>query len=646
MRRPPVFAARIWIAAFAVLFACLWLAGKARAAEEILSYHADIQVRPDAALDVTETILVRAEGRSIKRGIFRDFPTKYRTPSGLIRTAGFSVEEVKRDGKSEPYRTEGIPAGTRVYIGDADVFLSPGEYTYTLRYTTTRQLRFFGEYDELYWNVTGNFWSFPINTASATVRLPDGARILQYAAYTGYRGSTGSDAQARQEGPRRITFETTRPLRTREGLTIAVAWPKGVVQQPSDLSIALRRVFDNWGLILLAIGVTGVIACYVWAWRRAGQDPPKGTIIPLFHPPEELTPAGASFLFYRGFKNKRGVSKAFLAALVALAVGKHIAIREEDNEITLERGPDAGREISGPGEQRIYNRMLDTRQSFAFTKANGKTVASTLSSFSSAIENAFGNGRYFTRNLGWFILGAALSVATLVGFLAGGGLDDPTGGLIIPVTIFAVLGVYLLSAGLRRFRGSVPGGSYIVGGLAFIAGLIVTLGVVSTLLAFEDLSAIAPAAAFILAIVNVTFFHLLPAPTVAGRKLMDEVEGFRMYLETAEAERMNMVDAPEMSVELFERYLPYAVGLGVEEPWSRAYEAHVARALPDQEAGYHPGWYYGPRWNSASIAHSTSAVSGALASGMASAVPSSSGSGSGGGGSSGGGGGGGGGGGW
>ncbi|HSM19636.1 MAG TPA: DUF2207 domain-containing protein, partial [Hyphomicrobiales bacterium] len=559
---------------------------------------------------------------------------------------GFSVEEVERDGRPEPYHTESLPAGTRVYIGDADVFLDPGEYTYTLRYITTRQLRFFDDYDELYWNVTGNFWTFPIRTASATVLLPEGARILQHAAYTGYRGSTASDARAIQEGPGRIAFETTRPLRAREGLTVAVAFPKGVVQQPSELATTLRRVLDNWGTLLLVIGVPGVILFYIWAWRRAGQDPPKGTIIPQFHPPDELTPAGTSFLFYRGFNKKRGVSKAFLAALVALAVGRHVSIRENDDEITLDRGPNEGRNINGPGEQRIYDLLLADSPSFSFTKAHGKTVAKALSRFSSAIEDAYGRGRYFTKNLGWFIPGVVLSIAALAAFLAGGGVYELAGGLLVPVTIFSVLGVYLLSAGLRRLRGSVPGGSYIVGGLALIAGVIVTLGVIAALFQLDGLTAIAPVAAFILAAVNVTFLRLLPAPTVAGRKLMDEVEGFRMYLETAEAERMNLVDAPEMSLELFERYLPHAVGLGVEEPWSQAYEAYVARTLPDRQGAYQPSWYPGPSWNSARIARSTSAVSSAIASGMALAVPSSSGSGSGGGGFSGGGGGGGGGGGW
>jgi uncharacterized membrane protein len=143
----------------------------------------------------------------------------------------------------------------------------------------------------------------------------------------------------------------------------------------------------------------------------------------------------------------------------------------------------------------------------------------------------------------------------------------------------------------------------------------------------------------------VLFFHLLRAPTIAGRKVMDDIEGFKLYLTVAETERMNLEDAPDMSTDLFERYLPYAIGLGVEKPWSRALEAHLARVAPEMEGRtYHPTWYHGSSWDSSRLDAATAGLASAIAGSVASSMPSSSGSG--GGGSSGGGGGGGGGGGW
>src|SRR5690606_35745609 len=135
----------------------------------------------------------------------------------------------------------------------------------------------------------------------------------------------------------------------------------------------------------------------------------------------------------------------------------------------------------------------------------------------------------------------------------------------------------------------------------------------------------------------------LRAPTIAGRKVMDEIEGFKLYLTVAEAERMNLAEAPDMSTDLFERYLPHAIGLGVEKPWSQAFAAHLARVVPDaaDRAGYYPTWYHGSSWDSGRIAAATSGLASSIAGSVASSMPSSSGSGSTGGGSSGGGGGGG-----
>ena len=112
-------------------------------------------------MTVVETITVNSTGNVIKRGIYREFPTRYKDRHGNNYVVDFSVNEVLRDGKPESYHLEGLSNGTRVYIGRKEVFLNPGTYTYTIRYSTNRQLGFFKDHDELYWNVTGNGWSFP-----------------------------------------------------------------------------------------------------------------------------------------------------------------------------------------------------------------------------------------------------------------------------------------------------------------------------------------------------------------------------------------------------------------------------------------------------------------------------------------------------
>ena len=133
----------------------------AAANERIGAFHSRIVVHPDASLTVTETITVNSEGQEIKRGIIREFPTKYQDKHGHTVRVGFEIVEIRRDGQLEPYHTEKAANGVKIYIGQKDVLLQPGKHTYTITYQTTRQLGFFKDYDELYWNVTGNGWTFP-----------------------------------------------------------------------------------------------------------------------------------------------------------------------------------------------------------------------------------------------------------------------------------------------------------------------------------------------------------------------------------------------------------------------------------------------------------------------------------------------------
>jgi hypothetical protein len=150
------------------------------------------------------------------------------------------------------------------------------------------------------------------------------------------------------------------------------------------------------------------------------------------------------------------------------------------------------------------------------------------------------------------------------------------------------------------------------------------------------------------AMLNGLFFYLMKAPTALGRPVMDQLEGFRMYMETAEQDRLNM-QAPEITAQRFEALLPYAVALDVEKPWSEAFAAALQRAYPGDSnamSHYSPRWRTGSGWSGSSFGNSVSSTVGSASAALAAAVPSSSSSGFGGGGGSGGGGGGGGGGGW
>jgi hypothetical protein len=245
-----------------ILFAALVLFAAqvpGQAQERILNFISDVTVLANGDLDVTETITIQAEGSQFRRGIFRDFPTSYRRRSdGTNVIVGFEVISVTRNGRPEPYRTESYSNGVRTRIGSADVFIPRGQNTYAIRYRTTRQIGFFEKFDELYWNATGNGWAFTIESAEARITLPAGAQIGQNALYTGPQGANGKDAQVVEQTANRIVWRTTRRLPPFNGLTVAVAWQKGIVAPPSGAQQAVYFLQDNLPILAALIGVIGI----------------------------------------------------------------------------------------------------------------------------------------------------------------------------------------------------------------------------------------------------------------------------------------------------------------------------------------------------------------------------------------------------
>jgi hypothetical protein len=353
------------------LLAAAWLlnmavAGGAQARERIVNFDSEIWVYPDSTMTVRETITVIAEGQSIKRGIYRDFPTTYKDRFNNKIVVGFDVISVLRNGQPEPHHTERIANGVRLYIGDKDVFIPKGQHVYTIDYRTNRQLGFFEGFDELYWNVTGNGWDFEIERAGARVHLPEGARILEHAGYTGRQGEAKQDFRIdlRSDG---ILYETTRPLSKRQGLTIAVSWPSGFVARPTQAQKLAYLINDNSILVAGLIGLGLLTAYYILVWVFVGQDPKGGSIVPHYDPPKGFSPAAARYVSRMGFDDK-----TFTAAIVSLAVKSAVTIKEySDKSYALEK---TGQESHlSLGERAVHRKLFSHgRKSIELKQSNHK----------------------------------------------------------------------------------------------------------------------------------------------------------------------------------------------------------------------------------------------------------------------------------
>ncbi len=616
------------------LLLLLLLALPALAEERILDFHSEIAIQPDSSLIVEERIRVRAEGQRIRRGIYRDFPTRYSTRLGGSRTVGFELLETLRDGQPEASRIESRGNGLRIYLGRADLFLQPGEYEYRIRYRTTRQLGFFEDHDELYWNVTGNGWAFPIEQASARVELPAEVdpQELKLDGFTGPQGSTERFLTSYIEDGRHVYFETTQPLAPREGLTLVLGWPKGLVAPHSETEAFYA---DNRHNLVAGGTLLAVLIYYLLAWRRVGRDPESGVIAPLYRPPEGLSPASMRYLTRMGYDNR-----AFAAALVNLAVkgvlsidkpGKRFVIRR------LQRNPDN----PAPGEQALLQALFAEGDSVELGQENHRLLQKAREKHRKRLNADF-NKTMFNTNRKYLLPGILLSIA-------GTGLTlilMPQSALAATLTVTVLTVSTLLLGGdlWRKWRQGKPLIKLLPLAAMTVVFLYIFSDAVSALIREQGPPAWpAVASTVALALVNIGFFEWIKAPTPGGRKLLDRIEGFRLYLSVAEGDDLMLRGEPEFNAERFQDYLPYAIALGVENAWSQRLQQAIAAGLV--AADYRPrGLHYGI--GDRGFGRATQQFSQQLGSAIAaaSAAPGSSSGFSGG--SSGGGGGGGGGGGW
>jgi len=664
--------------ALILMLAVGFIARESAADERILHFQGRVECLQDASIKVEEQIKVRSEGNEIRHGIYRDI--LLRNWEG--RPSKIELLNAALDGAPVQARSESLTQGIRIYLGDPDRELPPGTYVFALTYRMSDQLGNLPDRDEIYWNVTGNDWVFPIDHASCLVLPPQGAGPLEnlhIAAYTGIRGAQGADYTKEFTGGG-VRFVTTRTIEPGEGLTVAVGWPKGLVTFSQKSS-------RNAGWLAFAAGMGLVLAYYFAAWFFSGRDAPKAIVTPLFELPASVTPAEARRIHRMGLDMVGGLP----AELVDLAVKGILRIEEKEGEfsLSLESQPD----LSGlPGPQKnlvtsLLSTALDSsrkveslrtaaRQKGVFGKLarmslkmgnipetpplpEGRVELPLTRSQSSGLQSAWAEFRkslelkqhskeLFSKNTGKWVLGLVGSFLALGvmfyanypdGFIEGGGaflalwISFWTIGVVFLVIVDCVVWKRLFEN--PSLSGTILAVFMTLFSVPFLAAEAFVLYQLAQISYTPVLKQLVPALLTVLG-ANVLFKVLLKRYSAAGQALRAQVEGYRLYLSMAEENLLKGLASPSPTPKLFERHLPYAMALDVEEAWAKRFTEQLG-------SSYSPDWYRGGTFSSG--AGFATGFSGAF-SGAVSTASSSSSGGSGGGGSSGGGGGGGGGGGW
>jgi len=556
--------------------------------EHIREFDVQLELLTSGDVKVTESITIQDAPGQNRRGIFRELPaTKYVAEYDVLDKVKYDMKSISRDGTSETYVESKINNAWQWRIGNPEVYLRNGQHTYQLVYTVENEIRYREDFDELLWNVTGNYWNYPVAKAQVRVKVPADANVLDYTANTGRIGADGDNFVSRRVGGDLI-FETQRPLSAGEGLTVSVKVPKGQIDGLTDKDLRRYWWLKNGALLIITIFLLGIFVFYFWQWDRVGRDPAKQPVFARYEPPNHGGKTYSAAASHRILKRGLSGNTALIATLINLSVKGWIDMKVNKKSTTFTKA-DATKPKDPllPDEKVVFDNLFKLGKDYLkLDKSPNTHFDSMRRKFEKHLNGEYSE-RYHRANLIWIILGATLSIV----------------GIVLTLTQLNV------------------GSSNV-----FVA----ILGLIA---------------------INIIFLILLPAPTKLGQSVRAEIQGFKLYMETAEKGRLNSVkvgsgQAPPMTQERYEMFLPYAIALDVEKPWTKYFEKSLPKVAKNYQPSYAHGDALGGGFGRNSLNALNSSMVQSLSSGVQSAQPVSTSSSGGGGGFSGGGGGGGGGGSW
>jgi hypothetical protein len=559
-------------AAWVAVLACVLAASASARQLKIQKFSAEIFVQPDAALDVTETIEANFIG--VWHGLYRSIPIEYVTPQGFNYTLFVKLEGAT-DAAGRPLKVESSRERHylkwKIYIDDA----TDAVRTITLHYRVTNGLKFFEDHDELYWNVTGDEWDVPLENVSAQILLPSGVTGIRASDFTGSYGSRAQNAEA-TTSDNRVDVTMLQPLSFHQGLTAVVGWDKGFVTEPGTSEKISQFLASNYPIFF----PIPVFLFMFWLWNSRGRDPRVGPVAVQYAPPDGMTPAEAGTLV-----DENAAMRDITATIVDLAVRGYLVIEEKEKS-----------QLMG---------LVSNKEYVFHLKKNPKEWAGLKSHELVLLAGIFSNG---------LLADVKLSSLQNEFYTRLPGIKN---------SIFDAL----MQRGYFQHRPDYVRSAYVGGGIA-MGAVLVAMGI-----SLSQRTGMATAPFLIAAILSgaiiAGFGWFMPARTAEGAKALAGVLGFEDFLSHVEADHM---DRMSQTPETFEKFLPFAMALGVEKKWVGAFQNIYSQPPSWYQGGLHGGVFY-PVMFVNSLDNMTARASSV----MASAPRSSGGSGFGGGGSSGGG---------
>ncbi len=560
----------------------------AQAEERVLSFDVTAAMQNDGAMVVTERIRVIIEHKLIRQGITHAFPVKELYDGKKLRHYGFELLSVTLDEKKVNYYQNDLGYASGIAIGKEGVGAPLGEHTYEIRYKTTGHVRPMQDRDEIYYNVMSSNWEFPVDHVSFTLQLPGGDEntFIETVAYTGGHGESGSDYIV--EG--KHTIRTTRALKPGEGLTVAMAWKKGLVTLPDESLANIMGANRTSALI----GIFSIILLFFGASRYIIRLGPKSVaVVPLFSPPDGMSPgymASLKSMAYQGRMLHADLVWAAVNGLFRLDARdkKNILLRKSEYREEPKRMKSGGEWARKQCEELAGEFFFGLRGEVNLRDKDGKELAAD------AFEHL--EKKYSKQQKGFWkhnYIPVVPGLILLVGLLCwvmkyiyspmldiGADYGGPFGYLAIMSMVFFLIGLSIY--GLRK-------AVRVYDGLRRLALLILLpLMLVGVLATLWFLSSGDWFFMFMLAAIMgmATWFVANPPGILSkkGRERYAKVQGLEMYIRTAEKNRLAKLNAPEDTIEKFEELLPYAVALGCADAWQKRFDTVLA------DMNYAPDW--------------------------------------------------------
>lgn len=554
----------------------------------VTNFRSDIIVNTDASLTIKETINARCPQCIDKHGIFRVLPLSYVNDKRQRIYSPVELQSITDEtGTPYPFTTKKSGNTLTWKVGDPATTVT-GDHTYAIIYRVINAVRGANpDFDELYWNLNGNFWDIPIEHYTASLTFPDAVtqKNTQLYFYSGKLGSRSNTlSRSSWTDAHTLGVESTAVLEPKNGITVSVAFPKGVIapympgywEQYGQNAFMLIPLFTFIGMFML--------------WSRFGKDPKiHAGVVPEFGSPDNLTPMQISMIMTNGSLQHQAIT----AELINLAVKGIIKITQipkkgifgkEDYELEKLRD-----------DPKLTLSQKDLIDRIFILKVHNKIKLSSL-------QNSFYND-------------ISKIEETIISELA------PTH--YVPK---------------QKMQGVCIAGIFIALFMGLIFSFIVqwAIGIINSVMSSGSMIIFGSLVATV--VIILFFLFLMPRRTKENVAMLFKIRGFKYYMETAEKYRQKFNEKEN----IFERFLPYAILFGLTGIW-----AQKMRDIYGEKyiAAYHPLWYSGGSFTYFDVTSFTSSMN-SIASAVGSASSSPSSSGGGGGGSSGGGGGGGGGGGW